>query len=177
MTAAPTAAPLAGVYFRAALPDDRAFVIDSWVESYKHAHAAGLIPMHMYQRVYRESFNWILSRPNTETIVGVGPEDVLLGWIGVDRVPLVTRRDRRRVDGRVVWVEELVPSPVPLVLFAYVKDAFRGMGIGRQLFAAAGIDLDERFLYASKLSDTRELVLKHAPHAHWAPIAARFGKP
>lgn len=166
-----------GLYFRAATPEDRPFIVDTWAESYKFAHAAGLIPMPHFQLVYRNALNWILDRPGTEVVMAVGPEDVLIGWIGVDRKPQVQNRTRRRgPSGRVQWVEEIGPAGVPLVLFVYVKTPFREMGIGRQLFEAAGVTLEDRFLYASKLVDTADRVKKHAPLAQWAPLAARFPK-
>ena len=159
---------------RPAVPEDRAFIVDSWVESYRHCHAAGLIPMPHYNGVYRAAVNWLLDRPGVAVTVAVD-DDMILGWVAVEADPVVPVRRRVRTDGRMQWTEQLESAGCPMVLYCFVKDAFRRHGIARALFAAAKVDLGARFLYASKTPAADRLKDKF-PHARWDPLAARFPK-
>jgi len=158
------------VRFRVAAPDDRAFIVDSWVEGYRHCHAAGLIPMPHYQRVYREACNWMLDRPGV-TVTIAESDGTLLGWIAVEQGVVVPTHHR---DGG-KWQDSLEPANCPMVLYAFVKDPYRRHGIGRALFAAGGVDLASPFLYASK-TPTSDRLRDKAPFAKWNPLAARFAK-
>ena len=165
-----------GLTVRPVAADDLAFVVDSWVESYRHAHAAGLIPMPHYQRVYREAVTWMLERPGVAVHVAVGPEDVLCGFAAVETGAPVLVSRRARVAGQLQWVEQPEPSPHPFVLYLYVKASFRGRGIACELLDAAGVDRQGRYLYASKTPEGSAWVEKHAPLGKWSPLVARFPK-
>jgi GNAT superfamily N-acetyltransferase len=161
--------------YRPAVAADRAFIVDSWVESFRHAHAAGQIPMPHYQDVYRAAANWFLDQPGCEaTVADMG--GMLAGWVAVQHDARLMEHVRKRVDGELKWVDELAPAGCPLVLYVYTKDAFRRHGIARGLFAAARIDLTGRFLYAAK-NATSDRLRHLAPMARWEPLAARFPHP
>lgn len=154
---------------RAAEPGDAAFVVGSWVDSYRTAHAAGMIPMGAYDRVYREAVAAVLSRPGVSVFVACHPREVedIYGWAAVERGASVPVRERE--DGR--WVERLSPCPLALVHYVYVKQPYRRMGLARALLAAAGVDPAGEFLYTCKTAVVSRLPL---PRARWAPLVARY---
>jgi len=166
--------------YRRSVDADRPLVVGFWIESYRTAHAAGLIPMHQYHDVYREAVTWVLERPGVETWVAFKPGEEagfdLYGWIAVERDVMVPKRVRRRVEGRMQWVEELVQAECPLVHYVFVKESFRRRGIGRGLFVAAGVDLRTRFLFTCKTALSSELEQRLAPEAAWRPLVARYPK-
>jgi GNAT superfamily N-acetyltransferase len=161
---------------RLAGPADRAFIVDSWVESYRHAHAAGAIPMPHYQRVYRDAANWFLDQPGCVATVAE-LDGMLAGFIAAQTDAQVMAHQRKRVGGRLQWVDELAPAGCPFVLYLYVKDAFRHHGIGLALMAAAGARPDSRFLYMSKTPMGDRFLKKHGfAYGSWRPLDARFPK-
>lgn len=127
--------------FRPAKPDDLAFVIDSWVDSYRTAYGAGVAPMEKYlepapcphcsgtvwaDRSYRpNALCWvkgILSRPGVEVLVAARP-DMLAGWICHEKGLLVPRKVR--TDGR--WTEEMHDAG-PVLHYVYVREQYRLAG-------------------------------------------------
>lgn len=105
----------------------QAFIRNAWLNAVKFCDTPFPIQMSDYRRVLWEQLGKVLSRPGAETLVALGDSpDVYLGFIAFDRV--------------------LESSPY--VYFVYVKEAFRRMGIGRGLFAAAAIDPQRHFRYA-----------------------------
>lgn len=165
--------------FRPAEERDMGLVLDSWVDSYRTSHAAGMIPMPLYRKTYLDAVRWVLKRPGVSVTVAYKPgEDVgsdLYGWIAVEHGAMGVVSARKRVDGRMQWVEELEPINCPYVLYAYVRDPYRRMGVGRALFEAAGVNLAERFLYACKTGVVTQLQ-RQAPLASWSPLIVRYPK-
>lgn len=161
--------------YRPATAADRAFIVDSWVESYRHAHAAGFSPMPLYQRHARESVNWYLDQPSTGAIVAE-LDGMLAGFCAADRTATTPGRVRRRVDGGPLkWGTE--HRPVTMVLYLYVKDAFRHHGIGVGLMAASGVIPEGPFTYASKTPMGDEFLKRHQfIEGRWRPLDARFPK-
>lgn len=107
----------ADITFRAANPDDLAFVRNSWGSSYFKGTRANKIlspdTFHAYHRPIRERF---LSKPNTTVIVCASAEDpwIIAGWIAVEAIP-----------------EALI------LQYIYVKEAFQRRGIAKQLIKRA----------------------------------------
>lgn len=159
-------------------PEDRTFVIDAWIRSFRTSNHAGLISMDTWRSVMWPEIEALLERPSVRTIVAHDPDAdesvALCGFIAFD----VT-----------TW-------STPMVFYVYTKQAYRrggngrlwqGPGLARQLFAAAAIDPARPFLYACKTavladrpSDGDELeepgLQRKIPLARWAPILARFPK-
>lgn len=154
----------ASLAYRRAEDRDRPLIFDSWLSSFADAHAAGLIPMHMYRRVYHEAIAWIMARPGAETWVAYHPGEHdttadLYGWICIER-----------------------GHAAPVIHYAFVKQAFRRMGIARGLLAATDIDPTAPLLFTFKtgiVTDSREgpALLAKLPRAKWAPMVARFPRP
>lgn len=145
--------------FRPAGALDRAFVLDSWLDSFRTAHAAGLIAMDDWRDVMGPQLAKMLRRPGVAVVVAYRPgeEDSradLYGWAAV----------------------ELRGAEPPLVLYVYVKHAYRRLGIGRRLLEHAGVDLAREWHYAAKTGVVTRLASK-IPRAKWTPLAARHPSP
>ncbi len=153
------------ISFRPAQPRDRCFVVQSWLESYRTAYTAGLISMETWTAVMRPEIERVLDRP-AQVIVAHESDDPdpiadLLGYIAYDATSF----------------------RMPYVYYVYVKTNFRragyrggvrvGDGLGRRLFAAAGINPQQPFSYACSTRKVRELERK-IPLARWEPLLARF---
>lgn len=135
--------------YRKAEAGDRVFVDYAWLDSYKWAHAAGMIHMDDWRDVMLPQIARIRNRPRAVTIVAEEPT-ALAGFICAE------------------------PSgDPPLVFYVYVKEAYRRSGIARGLFRAAGVDPQSRFVYACKTAVVSELFGK-VPRARFDPYAARF---
>ena len=175
--------------YRLAEDRDMALVVDSWVDSYRTAHAAGMIPMPMYKESQRANVRWVLARPGVEVWVayhpGESPESRadLYGWIAVERGYSVPRAIRQRVGGELRWVEELRPCTDPLVHYVFVKESYREHGIAAGLFRAARVDRTKPFLFTCKTGVLNErlrrdgpTLLERHPLARWSPLIARYPK-
>lgn len=175
-------APATGVAigYRRATDDDRAFIEDSWIESYKTSHAAGLIAIEDWYAVMIGQIRRVLARPECSTIVAYHPGETdprrgLFGWVCVEKDFEIPQRTRQRVDGRLKWVEYMVASDWPLVHYCYVKLAYRRMGIARGLFRAAAVDPKKEFFYTCKTGIITKLQAS-IPWSKWNPMIARQAK-
>ena len=151
---------MSSLAYRPATAADMALVLDSFVDSYRTAHAAGLILMDDWREVMWRQFERILARPGVATIVAYHPGaepgvSDLYGWIAV-----APAEDGKR------------PRP-KLVLYVYVKEHYRRMGIARGLLRQAGLEPDDAFEYAAKTAVVSKLRNK-LPCARWNPLRARF---
>lgn len=155
--------------FRLAKEADMPLVVDSWIDSYRTAHAAGLIPMAIWRETMeRVLFDHVFPRRGVEIWVAYHPGEEgtkadLYGWIAIERnVVIPSRHGTKEI-------------PSPLVHYVFVKQAYRRLGIARGLFRAAGVSLAEPFFYSCKTGVVSELKDK-APCARWAPLIVRFPK-
>ena len=142
--------------YRPAADQDRDFVINSWLYSYRTAHAAGLIAMGDWPAVMVPQLEKILARPGASVIVAhrPGEEDSradIYGWIATE-----TGHER------------------PLVHYCYVKQPYRRLGIARGLMAASGVGDD--FMYSCKTAIASK-VSHRIPRARWSPLVVRFPHP
>lgn len=135
--------------YRRATDDDRIFVDYGWLDSYRWAHAAGMIHMDDWKAIMLPQIARVRNRPRAVTMVA-HEGDALVGFIAAE------------------------PSnDPPLVFYVYVKESYRRAGVARGLFNAVGIDPSERFVYACKTAVITELARK-LPRARFDPYAARF---
>jgi hypothetical protein len=140
---------------RPAADHDRAFVVDSWIDSYRTAHTAGMIGMSRWRMVMWPEVERVLDRPGTETIVAYETTETdhvadLYGFICVD-----------------------TSDEPPIVFYCYVKQPYRQSGVARSLFKAAGVDPDLHFVYACRTGMVARLRGK-IPCAKFNPLSARF---
>lgn len=149
------AGQLSAIAYRRATREDMAFVVDSFLESFRTAHSAGLICMDDWRVVMTRQLSLLLARTGVEIHVAYHPGDTdhvadLFGWIAVERA-----------------------EPTPFVLYCYVKQSYRRMGIGRALLSAAGLEPTGSWEYAAKTGIVTKLATK-MPNARWDPLRARF---
>lgn len=141
--------------FRPAAAPDLPFVIFSWLASFRDSHYAGLIAMEDWRDVMEPQILKALARPGVEVFVAYHPDEEdktadLYGWLAVER-----GHER------------------PFILYCYVKQNFRRMGIARRLFKAAGVDPTCDIAYACKTSVLSRLA-RVLPRARHTPHAARW---
>ncbi len=144
------------VAYRKATAADMPFVVDSFLESFRTAHAAGLVMMSDWRTVMTRQLALMFGRRGTEVWVAHHPSDTdhkadLYGWLALAKPP----------------------GEPPLVFYCYTKQAFRRMGLARGLLNAAGVDPTGEFDYAAKTAVVTKLAPK-MPRAKWNPIRARF---
>lgn len=144
---------MSAIVHRPAKPSDVPFVFDSWLRSFRLAHAAGPIPMDMYYPVYRRVLERLLARPGVEVLLAeFAGVDVIFGY-------LVHERGYRRPRS---------DEATPLVHYCYVRESSRQQGIAAGLFAAAGIGRE--FTYTFKSAAVCSARLKPA---RFDPLAVR----
>lgn len=163
---------------RTATKADRAFVVDSFISSYRTAHTAGLISMADWRQIMAVQIVGLLDRPGVDTIVAYRPgEDPgtadIYGWIAVE-----ARREHGD-EGHPIYLDcpachdlDIRPQE-PMVVYVYVKAPYRKLGIARGLLKAAGIEPGDPFDYAAKTAVVSKLRHK-IPAARWNPLRARF---
>lgn len=151
-------------------------VLDSWLESYHNAHAAGNIPDEYYNDDMLKYIKWYLARPDNQVWVAYHPgEDAsskadVYGWCAVESN--IKLPSRTRLDGR--WHTALVPTEEKLLHYVYVKQGFRRMGIAKRLLSKAGIDTNYPYLFSHKTGITKECPL--FANGRWVPLLARKHK-
>lgn len=161
--------------YRLATKADLRLVVDSWVSSYRTAHAAGMIAMDDWRAIMCSQVSKVIARPDVEVWVAYKPGELppadLYGWIAVERgydVPIAFKTGSR-------WDRQLAKSDTPLVHYLYVIEGYRGCGLSRRLFAAAGVNPEKEFLYSCKTGFVTKLASK-IPLAKWMPLIARYPK-
>lgn len=146
------------IAFRQAKPDDRFFVIDAWIQSYRTSRSAGILSMESWRPVMWPQIERILDMEGTETLVAYETEE------------------ESRYADLYGFISFNVSVKPPIVFYAYVKQAYRKAGIARRLFGEAGINPESRFTYACKTGIVHELERK-IPFARHNNLVARFDKP
>lgn len=123
--------------------EDLAFVIAAWLKSFRRSPFAGVIPNDLYHATYKNCFDQLLQRGMKVTVVcNTSNPDQLLGFIAY----------------------ETAANGTPVVHYLFVKDVFRGNGIGKLLLADANVKRGSPFIYTFKTSDSRKLRGgKHVP--------------
>lgn len=118
--------------FRAYVPDDLNFVSNSWGSSYYQGaqYKTTLSPseFHEYHRPHR---NALFNNPHASIICCVSKDDTnqILGWIAIEKPK---------------------SSPGMILHYVYVKQAFKGFGIAKELAKRALIDGPVTFTHATE---------------------------
>jgi hypothetical protein len=141
--------------FRNAGSADLHFVEETFLDSFRLAHAAGLIGMGAWRDVMTREWRRLRDRQGVSCVVAhhpgaQDPRADLYGWAAVEN-----------------------SAPVPFLHFAYVKLPYRRMGIGGGLLLACGITPATSFDYAAKTAVCSRMVQRY-PGATWNPLRARF---
>lgn len=154
-------------------PEDTAFVIDTWVETFRNTYAAGVVPMKFYQADYRKYVATLLADREPDVLIAydaaaevAGAE--LLGYLVFETSATFPAGRRMKTVG-------------PIVHYCYVKEYVRERGLARALFAAAKIDQHGDFVFTFKPTEhDRKPDAKKwkdtIPRARWNPLIARYPK-
>lgn len=130
----------------------RAFICNAWVESFRDAHAAGVIGDDRWRGVFWPEVERMMVRRDSVTLVGVdqGTRDTYYGFVCAD--------------------------PTDAYLFyVYVKEAYRRLGYARALLSAVGLDVARPFRYACR-TRTAPRLERVWPLAQWDPVGVRYEK-
>lgn len=137
------------IEFRTPGADDLAFVFDSWMDSFKFAHAAGVIPMDMYRDIYTEVIRRVLLRSKTVVAYNAQIPSQLLGFATAE-----------------------TDIEVPIVYYTVVKQFIRRQGLARRMLAEVGVDPRKPFFFPFKSRIAGEL-LQSWSGGRFDPIMAR----
>ncbi len=107
-------------------PKDAAFVLDSWLMSFRSSHFSGPISFKRYRAVYTEEVTDLVTRDRATVNVAYN------------------RHDPAQIFGFLCFESG---HRHPVLHYIYVKQAFRNRGIGKLLTDDAGINLRRRFFY------------------------------
>jgi hypothetical protein len=147
------------VTYRKAKQGDLAFVLSSFLASFRDAHAAGPLHQEDWQPVMSRTFQRWLRRPGAELWVAAHP----------------TENDGQ--SDLYAWaLVELPPSGgTPYLLYCYSKLAYRKLGLIRNILKAALFDTGAPWEYATKTAVITSLdKAGKLTNGKWAPLRCRF---
>lgn len=175
---------MSGYQLRDMRPDDRRFVIKSWIDSYKSSKSAGILmnqPFEVggvaydFEAVMGATIGRLLDVEGVHVLVAsnplvLPPKDVH-GFLVYELRPQITSYRPPS------YVRERHSSPLPLIHYVFMKKIYRGFGIARALLRAAGIKPDEPFLYSCSTAISEQIKKANKiPRAQWEPSCARYLK-
>jgi hypothetical protein len=131
--------------------EDRQFVFNSYLRSFRKSRHAGPIPYCLHYDVYRSAMEFFLAQPDTEVWVCTADSGTILGYAVVSKQP----------------------GQLPCVHYAYTKELFRRKGVMKACLRAAGIDLQHPAEYSHKTDDLVWLSRKY-PKLRYALVAAKY---
>lgn len=135
-------------------PEEFKIIFDAWANSFRKSPWAGCVPNHMWDAVSREAARSILDR-GARVLVAVTP---IAGQ--EDQFPEV-----RRVMGY------SVSEPDRGILhWLYVKEKFRGVGIGSALLEATCPESTGEWQYTFRTKASAKFL---GPRFNWDPVHAR----
>jgi len=157
-------------------PTERPFIVDGWINSFRTAHAAGIISMRRWRGVMWETVEDILVQPYVTTLVAADADDptALYGFLAFEGP---------NPNDRPSWRPNSSASPDSLsyVHYAYTKEFRRrgrktfGEGVMTSLLAAAGIDPDLPFGFACKTPPVVHMMdAGRLRGARWDPLRIRY---
>lgn len=135
--------------------DEFKIVYDAWGQSFRKSPWAGCVPNHLWDQVSRETARTILDR-GAHVIVAV--------------TPIAEREDEFPAVRRVMGFAVFEPSR-NVLHFLYVKERYRGVGVGRALRSevTSRFDPEMDFVYSHRTRASSRFLDKW----HWDPVQAR----
>ena len=114
--------------YREAQPADRAFWGANWANSFRRSRWAGVVPNHLFHDLMRTLQDGLLRRGMRVSLAHLpGNPDALMGFVA--------------------WEPS---DKAPIVHFLYVKDTWRGQGLGGALLRQGPGD---KFIYTHRTED------------------------
>ena len=150
------------ILIRMADSQDRQFIVDSWVRSYRSSKYAGFIQMKRWFPIMIEEISALVSDPRVCVFVAYDPSDAdriadIYGWCCTEIAP---------VDVGIAYRT--------LVHYIFVKGPYRRRGIGRALLEQAIGDLRKPFAYSCSTDMLESIgVRRIAPYAVFDPLPGR----
>ena len=141
---------------RDALAEDKPFVIDAWLMSFRQSHFAGPISAKRYRDIYSVEISDLILRPQSHVRVAYN------------------RENTGQIFGFLCFEEG---HKFPVVHYLYVKKPFRLMGIAMMLMRDAGVNPNRRFLYTYRTPLAHDLtkIGGKFERGQFRPNIARFG--
>ncbi len=127
-------------------PEEYPLIFDTWARSFRKSPWAGCVPNHLWDQVSRACIGELLTRSRVIVAVKNLPEG-------------------RRVMGYSV-------SEPGVLHWLYVKNDFRGLGIGRSLLELTTSGWDQ-YVYTHQTRASRKFL---GTRFHWDPVPARIRK-
>lgn len=150
MSARPDIADLVLLRDRHDGPDgDLPFIANSWVRHYAHSSTAKMIDPTIYFEEQSRLIDRLAQRSRFVIAANRHDPRQIFGWLCGERVTVDADR----------WAALMMP----VVHYLYVKDAYRGFGIGRRLVAEFTGGAPLVFTHAGGRGDMRKLLSKIAP--------------
>ena len=134
------------INLRSLATDDRSFLLHSWLRSYRNGPFTRLIPNNLYYEAYHSVLEGLLA--SADIFIACDPDSP------------------RRIFGYLVTG---FAGEAPVLFYVYVKQAYRGFGIARQLLAAARFDVAKPFFFPFLSPQARSLA-QHFPQAVFNPF-------
>jgi hypothetical protein len=146
-------------------PNERRFLIDAWVGSYRDSYSAGIIHASDWYAVMIPTVERILNLPDVVTIVAYLPG----APAGADLIGFAVADVKR--DPKLVYYV--------FVKLHYRRGARIGIvpGVARQLLDSIGVDAEQPFNYVCEtLAVIKLRAMNKIPFAKWKPTLGRFPK-
>jgi hypothetical protein len=133
---------LINVTTRPVAAEDIMDVVKWWVNSFKKSKWAGTLPNNKFSEYMGESIRQLISRGSRVTLaVNSSNPSQVLGFICTEK----TSRGE------------------PVVHFLFVKDIYRGRGLGLYLLKSQNIPLDGTAFYTHRTDSSKKYRAKHVP--------------
>lgn len=125
------------VQIRSATESDVAFVFNSWLKSYRNSNSCKSISNPVYFDFQHKVIEKLLARCVVLVVCEATDPSQIYGYIVYESV-----------------------EGIPILHYAYVKHAFRGMGICSMLFAEAQLNKDTGGFYTHETPSAMKLLVK-----------------
>lgn len=134
---------------RPGLPEDHAFIMSSWLQSYRDSSEfAKEIPKHVYFKYHHHVLETLLNRPSTQVIIATPKDDpdLIIGYLICEEV-----------------------GDLRMFHYVYTKRPFSKMGICNLLIEGAPFPMDSRVLATHMTYKGRRIIdrlgLTYCPYA------------
>lgn len=163
--------------YRPAKAPDLPFIVAGILDSLRTSRSAGLIQMPDWYPVMGPQLMKVLTRPGVTAHVAyhVGESDGLADLAGF----IVTESDyevRRTVKANGRHFRRVERTDVPLVIWVYVKKAYRGLKLAKGLLKSAGVGMQLNYAVEPDDRGLLAYIKRRYPAARLENLVIRFPK-